>query len=496
MSLFQALQWTLLPRFLDIYYHLSVMQGFTDAGGFVTRAFWEFAPEGRPHLYPPLLHVWMWMFHSLGLSPITIGRLVDGLSFPVLLGVWYFVTSRLAGPRAAFWALIFFSSAYSVMLASVTLSAFNLAFVLGLLALLEGERGRALRGALLLALCFYTHTLAAFLFLFAMVLNAILAPEKRTDYLRAAAGGVLLALPILAYQFNFREYFGFVKAKENRRLELDLAVYLLLLPALEFFRTKLRKEPAARWALSLWLGMAPLLITHQIRFVSGHGLAGAAFLAALLLDRNAERVGKAIWGLLLFVLFLAPHFDWNLVTHKKNVVWADRTLTRHLWSRPGQDFRSNAFTIYFPKPYEEIASVIREHSDPDSILWTDFSYTAGILGMMAGRATSCAMLAETKPYDTADRLSAARILVWFRDRDGQASADMQRSAQGRGWHLLKETEMAFIYENPQGGQRRQVPAPLIPSIYLWPLGLFSLLIPALSLLKNPPKDSLNTLKII
>ena len=501
LTLFQVMQWTLLPRFLDIYYHLSVMKGFEDAGGYVTRAFWEYAPEGRPHLYPPLLHVWMWMLYKLGLGPISVGRLVDCVSFPALLATWYFVVSRLAAPRPAFWALVLFSSAYSAVLAAVTLSAFNLAFIFGLLALFEAERNGPRRAALLLGLCFYTHTLAAFLFLFAMALNAAFAPGKRTVYLRAALAGAVLGLPILAYQFRFREYFAFVNVKENDQLELDLAIYALL--ALSLFGWKVRQRPGRpatetsagrRWALCLWLGMLPLIGTHQVRFFSGHGLAGTALLAALALDDLSQRFKKGARRamllsvfLILFLAFFSPHFKWDFQTGRKDLVWADRTLTRHLWLEGARNFRSNAFSIYFQEPYEEIASVIRENSEPDDILWTDFSYTAGILGTMAGRVTSSAMLAETKPFEQTDRLSDARILVWFRDREGKALPEMWPSAQRRGLKLLKETDMAYIFQNPKGYRKRQFPRPLVPSGLLWLLGALSLVIPASVFMPGPTR---------
>lgn len=493
-ALFQALQWPLLPRFLDIYYHLGVMKGFADAGGYVTTAYWEYAPAGRPHLYPPLLHIWMWMVYKLGLDAITVGRLVDCVSFPALLGIWYFTTSRLFGPRAAFWALLLFSSVSSVALASVTLSAFNLAFLLGLLALLEAEQDRPRRAGLLLALCFYTHTLAAVLMLLTMALNACLERGKRRTYLQSAALGAVLALPFLAYQLHFRAHFGFVNVRENNVWEPDLLIFALLVPALAAYPSlrKTTNRPATktsagwRWALALTLGMAPLIATHQTRFFSGHGLAGASLLAALFVDDRLRRFNRAgmrraaplvLVSLAAFTIFLAPCLEWDLKTGRKAISWADRTLTRYLWTDPSRNFRSNAFTIYFQEPYEEIASVIRAHSEPDDILWTDFSYTAGIFGMMAGRATSCAMLAEMKPFEHgADRLSDARILVWFRDRQGKAVPGMWPSAERRGLKLLKETDMVYVFQNPEGFRKRQVPAPLLPSLWLWPLGLGSLLI--------------------
>src|SRR3989338_429453 len=105
---FQAMQWPLLPKFLDIYYHLFVMKSFHEAGGYVMTSFWEYAPIGRPHLYPPLLHLGMLGLYELGLKEIQIARLVDCALYPSLLIVQWLVLRRLFNPRTAFFITVIF----------------------------------------------------------------------------------------------------------------------------------------------------------------------------------------------------------------------------------------------------------------------------------------------------------------------------------------------------------------------------------------------------
>jgi len=50
-------RWEMFPKFIDIYYHFSVVKGFEIANGIVFHDFWEYAPGGRPHLYPPFFHI-------------------------------------------------------------------------------------------------------------------------------------------------------------------------------------------------------------------------------------------------------------------------------------------------------------------------------------------------------------------------------------------------------------------------------------------------------
>ena len=85
----QALSWDLFPFFIDIYYHLAVMLGYNTAGGYTTYGFWEYAPVGRPHLYPPLLHFLMLALYKAGLPKMFIARLSNFIMFPLaLVSMW------------------------------------------------------------------------------------------------------------------------------------------------------------------------------------------------------------------------------------------------------------------------------------------------------------------------------------------------------------------------------------------------------------------------
>lgn len=473
---FQLMQWPLTPRFLDVYYHLSVMKGFAEAGGYVTHAYWEYAPGGRPHLYPPLLHILMLLVYKLGVPAIEVGRLVDMISYPMLLIVFWRLARRFHGERAAFLALVLFASSYSALLASVTLSAFNLAAILLLLGIERLESRRRIASAICLGLSFYAHTLVGWVFVLYVLLRSFPARRFR-DAGAVIFGGLILASPFLAYQISNRSAFAFVDVYENNLLEWDLGLYTLGAAALWSYRhLKARHDLAV--PLALWAAMIPLLLTHPVRFLYGHGLLGLSWIGALYLDTLVEklsrssvrRAGSCLVGACLFFTTLAPIVRWNADTKEGSVVWADRALIRYLWPDPYANFRSNGFTIFFPEHYEEIVRIIRENSQKGDILWTDFSYTAGILAILSDRVTSCAMLAEVRPSQRSNHLTDAQLVIWFKDRDAKPQAEMLRSAERHGFRLIQETEMAFIYQNPVATVQQKVPAPLMP---IWALLLLT-----------------------
>ena len=76
-------RWAKLPQHIDIYYHLLTAWGFIKAGGYTTWDFWQYAPIGRPNIYPPLFHIILAMFMKAGIGKIFLARLFS-VALPAL----------------------------------------------------------------------------------------------------------------------------------------------------------------------------------------------------------------------------------------------------------------------------------------------------------------------------------------------------------------------------------------------------------------------------
>ena len=89
--IFFALRCDLYPVHLDSYYHLSMARAFEKAGGVVVKDFWQYAPYGRPNLYPPFTHLLLLVLVKLNFKLITALKLVSFFVFPALLVTLAFV---------------------------------------------------------------------------------------------------------------------------------------------------------------------------------------------------------------------------------------------------------------------------------------------------------------------------------------------------------------------------------------------------------------------
>jgi hypothetical protein len=166
--------WNVLPRFTDIYYHLLVMLGFQEAGGLVLRDFLQYAPVGRPHLYPPLFHGMLLGLFKAGLDPIVIARLAKVIVFPALLGTIWFVIRSVFGNRQAFFTVLIATGSYSFYASCSNLIPGTLVCILGLFSFWALEKGRSITSGFLLALAFYTHMLRAWIFFISIALYCVL----------------------------------------------------------------------------------------------------------------------------------------------------------------------------------------------------------------------------------------------------------------------------------------------------------------------------------
>ena len=458
-AFFQLLYWPLSPRFLDIYYHLSVMEGFSQAGGYTIHAFWEFAPVGRPHLYPPLLHILMLALFQTGLSEITIGRIFECALYPLLLLTIWRVSRHFFGRQAAFFIVLLFSSVYSLYLSAVVLPAFTLSTVLALWGVFLFDKRRLWAATLLLGLSFYSHVGAATLWAVAFVLYGLF--EKRlSGALRTVLGAAVLASPFLLYLYSQRQFFAFQKVQENAYLEIDLLVYLLAAAGIFLAR----KEKGYFFSLSLLLALSPMVLTHSTRALSGMGMLGTVTMAGLALNGLYEKKKWPVMLLLIVLFFstVAPVFHLDRDTGKKEIRFGDRTVIN--FSNREREQRANEYTIYHPKHYGPIVDIIRENSAQDDLIWFNLPYAGGLTALLADRATSSAMLAEVKPFEDFDPLASAKLVVWFKDPEKPGPLRQRENVlRAYGFESLAETEWVYIDRNPAATAKKTVAPATVPS---------------------------------
>jgi hypothetical protein len=266
------------PVFLDIPYHMAVTQGFREAGGVTTWDFWDYAPEGRPHLYPPLLHVSMSLLQDLGLSQEAVATLVCLVMFPLIMLAAWWMMRRLFGTRAAFFSLLFLCVPYAFFWQTGITVAASLVLVLTPLLFLAVEKDRPLAAGLLLAMCLYAHLVLGHLAALALV---IYLAHRRRYWKRITAA---LALAYLLYL-----PWGLVIVTNLSSLHFSepggggaLVVHMLAwLAALAGAVVCYRRKGTYYLLPSYLLSMVPIAFFYPNRFWEGHAFLPLAMLGAV-----------------------------------------------------------------------------------------------------------------------------------------------------------------------------------------------------------------------
>jgi hypothetical protein len=437
----QIVRWAILPQFMDIYYHLLTAWGFIQAGGYSGWDFWQFAPAGRVHIYPPLFHLVLSGFIKLGVSQVFLAKICEaGLPWALLLLTWRFMRKNY-GPRLAFFVSLAFFTSFSFYLSLLNHIPATLAFILGVLSLGELLKHKFTRSAILLGLTFYTHIGVSFYLLAVFILYCLFAPERKKDILRLILFAVILASPIIIKEVSALKSvttFGF-SLNEKYLIQIKVLEFLLAIYGL-FLVFKSRDK----YNLFLSLGLGNLVfVIYPYRFFSAEGYFAVLLLAALALDHLYQRLNRKyvfILGCVLLVL-LSPTLSMvdkiSDNQRKVKVKFFDSAFMGMLFAR-GE-------SLWHPQEYISAAKIVKDHSADKDIVFSSLNLTGLTISSLAGRASANALLPEIGPSGELNPFISSKILV-FTALDN--NEEVEKVVSILKLSKIGENKFFKIYENP------------------------------------------------
>ncbi len=468
LAAFSALwlaQWPAFPLFLDPYYHLLIARQVVDAGGPITYEWWEHAPVGRPHLYPPVLHLLLAGLLTLGCSAMTAIRLVSALIMPAVCTTIYLVMRRLYGPLIALAALWLAMLPFAWIIEGTGMLASGIALLELLWLMAAVATGRTVAAACLLALLFYTHLglpwVAVASLVGWMALNAV---RDRRKLLLIAGSGLLLALPWLAHVASHGTMLHVTRRAENQAFEFLPALYLLAV----FGAWRCWKRAGSfRLLLGLWLGFSLMAVSFTFRWLSGEGVLPVILLAGVGLGDLAERVARrwspqrGPWPALAVLgglLVISPSVLVNPTGAQ--IRWRD-TGPFHLLQAPTALRKGMEITLHTPQT-EQLARLVARLSQPGEILWSSLPYAGGLLAVLAHRPMSGAMFYEAPPAHAFDPIAAAHLIVWWKIDPLPGTPTLAQIRQRYPLDLVAEDQLAFVFRNPRAGTLAHPPHAILP----------------------------------
>jgi len=398
-----------LPIFSDSWYHLSVIRGFAE-NGFSLRAWWEFAPFGRPHLYSQLFHiVGVGILGVTGLSLTNLATLYDIVTFPLLLSAGWLAARCLFGTRAAFVTLLLLSLNIGLLFpCSLIMMPWTYALILWPFVHVLALRKRWIGAGLLLSVMWYLHFGVASVAAVSLLVLALFRREDWKPILATVATTCVSFSPWLIHLYCHREFLHVGEA----RLPVFIPGFTIVAAILAVRATVRQptKESLAMTAAAL--ACALFLFTLRERFWTYGG-----FLLAIFGGHGIERCTPRQMKLMMIVLLVScvsvtpflkpPRMKLALPVPFQSTPghMATPFLALLQWQRADKAIEVSEA---MPADVFVLADWITSNVKADEIIITDDRLLGGCVFALTGRKTTSGLWGETMTNDLTDKLAEYR----------------------------------------------------------------------------------------
>lgn len=457
-----CIRFNYLPQYVDAYYHLSAAKGFISSGGWVGWSWWDYAPMGRPQVYPPGYHFILAAMIMSGIDGLSAVRLTEVLIVPLFfLTVWGVV--RKHGPALLSFIFLLvlsgFFSFYSSVSANIPAS---LALMLGFLSwhFIIKEKWKA--ALVMLTFCAYTHSGIFWIFFLSLL---FLFPENRDRkaLLKLTVFLAVFVSPLLIHYFTYRSYINFCFLKEIHFIHFSPVI---IIPGILCMAINRRWDKLNLLFLGYSAGGLLIFFKYPYRFFSAQGVIGLAFFTALLIYGLLSRIesgNKKMFfsGLtILYLFFLNSTVD--LEDNRPRLNTVNSTYSNFL---TGKVYRLLEFSsLYWPGYYNPVIEAINSNTRPNDIIAGNFPIISQIFSSLTNRANSNPMLYEVAPpVKRTPYYKHAKLIVWVKPLDRLFFSLVDE----RGWSVAYESDFAAVIKNSAPVPRASPLKAVIPFIFIY-----------------------------
>jgi len=474
----QIIHWPLFPLYMDIYYHLHTAWGFLQSGGYSNWDFWQYAPFGRTHIYPPVFHLVLAFLMKAGFDPVVLAKFLEVI-LPVLflITAWRFIRNNY-GKRLGFFTLIMLSSSFSFYLSLINHLPSTLAFIFGILSLGYLLNKKLKISIVMLVLCFYTHSGIPWFFAITFITYALFDSENRKEVLSVLLWVIVLSLPMIFKELMDLKYTKAIDLNEKYLSEFKTIDYALALTGVILsWRMK------GKFRLFSGLLLASFVFfTKPYRFFSAEGFLPVIFLSAVSLNEIYTYLeGKIqakyfIAAITIFMLFVSP----TILMQKNNALSRIEPEIYNFDSvvmgliLPQRNKRAASSTLWFPNEYIPGADLIRGNSESDDIIYNSFANVSVCFASISGRATANGLLPDVPGLSDFDPIAVSKIIITQQTDDPEW---VERLIDKYKLIRIGENKLFVFYKNPSCYAKIQIRKPLLSfGMIILIVGLFALVL--------------------
>ncbi|HDM22479.1 MAG TPA: hypothetical protein ENG20_01680 [Methanomicrobia archaeon] len=425
-TVLMAVNWDNLPTAeMDAPYHLLMGKMYADYDRVVLWDYYEYAPLGRPQLYPPFLHVLIWWIHDLtGTEYWTIGKLFSFVQYPVaLLSLWYF-TRSLFGSRVALASLSVLASNRMFWWWEGSLAPTALDLAIFPLFLLFFYRKRFWPSVALLTIFLYSHLGIPYVFILGTGLFALFRREYRVFFIKVLSLSLLLFSPWLIHVLLNMEWISahnpskfffliFLNFNPLTVIFLFIGFYLLI-----------KKFSDARYALIIatFLSFLPIIYMYGMRYSMHSPIIncvvfgiGITYFFSEIGSKIGKKYANIVFAVFLIVIIVVSptvsfipqrsHRNAQKAPQKQRIVFQTPFLSMIAGlngERPKGIWQMN------PEEMQELIDWIMENTSENEILHVAAGNLACYITLMTGRVTDSGMYHEVGSEEMYREISQER----------------------------------------------------------------------------------------
>ncbi|HEC69931.1 MAG TPA: hypothetical protein ENI31_06600 [Candidatus Omnitrophica bacterium] len=444
--IFQVSRFRFLPQFIDDYYHLLVARSFLKAGGWVGVSFWDYAPVGRPHLYPPFYHFLIAGLLKLGISGIISLRIL-GVVIPIVffLSLWLILRKIFSTLLSFLVVLITFSSFSFYISLDANLPA-TLGIIFSFLSFYFLKKNKLVSSLISLTFSIYTHTGVFLAFVISLIVFSLISQDKKA--FKVIFSGFILGLPLFIHQLRYIEFLKLEILREMYFTHYNLLVIILGIAGIFFC---LKKRGVYSWFPGLILGFEIIFLKYPYRFFSAQGLFCLSLLSAVFLESIFLKIRKAKFKRVLFfiviIYFLFINSSIILEEARAKFRLLNSTFSELSTGRFYDFLEFREFT--YPEFFFPLKRIVLENTDSQDIIASNNKIVAVLLGSITNRAISTSIFREVRPFLNFVPYSVSKIIIWVKSLfPEKKDLLLERYVQRFKWEKIFENDIAYVYKNP------------------------------------------------
>lgn len=381
----------------DFWYHLAVAKAITIDGMIPSHDWWSFQPLGRPHFYPPLIHLLISITGKLGSDAIIAAHRLGSMLYIACLFSSWLLYRYFWGPAVAFVGVALLTTNFIFTISATSLMPAALISLILPLLMIELERKELVGVSLLLTASLFAHGTMPWL----LILGTVVYLWKHKTDRKRIVGTVALAL-LLASPWLFHV------ARSVLSVDIGALGNSDQLPGIGPFHI------LSHYVISIPLFLLALYGIWKTRKHKTAGLTLTRIFCIVFIPLLIFYGGRYFWHLVpLFVVFAIVPFEKQITAFFSSFSWQKTVVTlacssilliptiNFSWNAKGtEDLSINtewtAIDLAFldtenetsTAVFQEMTRFITKNTHADTILDVDNPATAEMLFIITGRRTN------------------------------------------------------------------------------------------------------------